>query len=134
MAIAQNGIQIYWNENYSFLIPASTNKMSDIFSFSETTVQASVEVKANTGGTPASGDTVEFYLLATIGNPDNVSDIEYASTDHGIFLATLDTNTDNPAVKIITIPMPLLGGIIYAKSNASANSITISTIILEQTA
>ena len=134
MAVANNEIQIEWDSgNSSKSVNAAGSATSDVFSFSATAVDAMITLKADNAGTPASGDTVELYLLATCGDPDGNSTDEYpADNDEGILMAALDTNVNDPAVKTVTCPVAK-GAKLFAKSNASSNAITVSACINEKT-
>jgi len=134
MAVANNEIQVQWDSgNNSKSVTAGGTATSDPFSFSATAIDALVTLKADNAGTPASGDTIEFYLLATCGDPDGASTDEYpADSDDGILLAVLDTYANDPAVKTVSCPVAK-GGKLHARSNASSNAITVSACINEKT-
>lgn len=134
MAVANNEIQVEWDSgNNSKSISAGGTATSDTFSFSGTAVDAMVTLKADNAGTPASGDTIEVYLLATCGDPDGVSTDEYPEdSDEGILLGVLDTYANDPAVRTVNCPVAK-GGKIHAKNNAASNAIVVSACINEKT-
>ena len=134
MAVANNEIQVEWDSgNASKSINAGGAASSDAFAFSTTAIDAMITVKADNAGTPASGDTVEFYLLATCGDPDGSSSDEYpVDNEEGILLAVLDTDANDPAVKTVTCPIAK-GAKLFAKSNAASNAITVSACLNEKT-
>lgn len=133
MAIAHNSAQITWSASNSVSVSSGGNQTSDELNISDTAFRVQVSCKADNAGTPASGDTVDFYLLQTTGDPDGASTSEYDTTGHALFLCQLDTNTEDPAIKTVEIPVPQEGIKIYAENNASSNSITVSVGVLEQT-
>jgi len=134
MAVANNEIQVQWDSgSNSKSVTAAGTATSDAFSFSATAVDAQVTLKADNASTPASGDTIEFYLLATCGDPDGASTDEYpVDSDDGILLAVLDTYANDPAVKTVGCPVAK-GGKLHARSTASSNAITVSACINEKT-
>jgi hypothetical protein len=132
MAITVNEVQVTWSASSSVSVSAGGNQTSDVATIDQTCFQATIMLKADNGGTPAAGDTVSFYLLASLGDPDGASTAEYGTTVQDIPLGTLDTNADDPAIMTVTIPMPLVTCKVYAVSGASSNSITVSATILEQ--
>ncbi|MBN1359352.1 MAG: hypothetical protein JW993_02115 [Sedimentisphaerales bacterium] len=134
MAVANHEIQVQWDSgNNSKSVGAGGTATSDAFSFSATAIDAMVTLKADNAGSPASGDTIEFYLLATCGDPDGASTDEYpADSDEGILLGVLDTHANDPAVKTLTCPIAK-GGKLHAQSNASSNAITVSACLNEKT-
>jgi len=132
MAITVNEVQVLWSTADYLSIAAAGNGTSDAFVINQTCFQATIECKADNDGTPAAGDTVDFYLLATLGDPDGAGDAEYGTTVQGRHLATLNTNTTDPAICTVQILMPLVGGKIYAVNNSAARAITVSAIVLEQ--
>ena len=132
MAITVNEVQVEWSAADSDSVAATGNETSDAFVINQTCFQATIMCKAKNDGVPASGDTVDFYLLATLGDPDGAGASEYGTTTQDIHLATLDTNTTDPAICTVQIPVPLVGGKIYAVNNSAGRAITVSACILEQ--
>jgi len=134
MAIANNEQQVKWSASDSVSISAGLSQTSDAITLSTACYDAMITFKANNGGTPASGDTVEFYALLSCGDPDGAGSAEYPNDDSdGMFLAVLDTNVNNPAIKTVSLPVAAPNLKIYAKNNASANAITVSACINEKT-
>ena len=131
MAVSKTNTQVTWSAATDKAVSASSNETSDAHTFTSTAVAAMVTVKANHGGTPASGDTVDFFLLYTTGDPDAASSDEYDTSGHGMHIATLDTNSDNPAIKTVEIPVSAKGFKIYAKNNDSNATITVSAEVYE---
>jgi hypothetical protein len=136
MAVSKSDTQVTWSStdlDAAFkVVGASSNETSDAHTFASNAVAAMITVKANHGGTPASGDTVDFFLLYTTGDTDQSDDIdEYDTSGHSMHIATLDTNTDNPAIKTVEIPVSAKGFKVHAKNNDSNATITVSAEIYE---
>ena len=134
MTVANNEQQVTWSSSNSVSISAGGNETSDAVTLSTTAFAAMVTLKADNSGTPASGDTIDFYALLSCGDPDGSGTDEFPNDDSdGIFLARLDTNADDPA--LATVAMPIAKAVkLYAVSNASSNAIAVSACINEKTA
>lgn len=134
MAVANNEQQVTWSSSNSVSVSADGSQTSDAVTLSTTTFAAMVTLKADNNGTPASGDTVDFYALLTCGDPDGAGADEYPNDDSdGTFLARLDTNADDPAVATVSLPVAKAVKL-YAKNNSSGRAITVSACINEKTA
>lgn len=131
MAASKNEVQVTWSAANYLSVSSGSSGTSDAFTFSSSVIDASVSLKADNDGTPASGDKVRFYLLATVGDPDGASSDEYDSDDHALFLAELDTNTDDPAQMTVGIPAAIKGGKIRAVNASAGRAITVSAAISE---
>ena len=134
MARARSEVQVVWSIARFLSIAAAGNGTSDAITPSAAAVKMQITLKADNGGTPASGDTVDFYLMRTSGDPDGTATDEYDTAGHAGFLAQLDTNTEDPAIKTVDIPVAWKGAKLYAVNNAAANSIVVSAAIYEVTA
>lgn len=132
MAITRSETQVTWAAATSKSVAAGGNAESDAFTVDATCFQAQIEVKADNEGTPAAGDIVAFYLHLTLGDPDGAAASEYGTGTQDVALGSLNTNADDPAVMTKRLPLPVLGGKVYAVSSASSNAITVSATILEQ--
>lgn len=133
MAVATNELQILWSAASSLSIAAAGTGTSDAITASVTALAAQIQLKADNNGTPASGDTVDFYWLPSLGDPDGASTEEYDTPGHAMFLARLDTNTADPSIVTVPLPTPFLKGKVYAVNNSAGRAITVSAIILETT-
>lgn len=134
MGIANNEQQVTWSSANSVSVSAGSNQTSDAVTLSTSCYDAMITLKADNSGTPTSGDTVEIYALQSCGDPDGASSTEYpADGDDGVLLAVLDTNTNDPMIKTVSLPVGAPYLKLYAKSNASSNSITVSACINEKT-
>ncbi len=136
MAVSKGSTQVTWSASSSVSVSSGTTATSDAMTFASDSFDGMITCKADNGGTPASGDTVDFYILYTTGDPDGASTDEYDAADtlHGTFLCQLDTNTTDPAQRTVQIPVSAKGFKIYASNNASSNSITVSAELYEASA
>src|SRR5512136_2669427 len=129
MALANNEIQVQWSGANNVSISAGSNQTSDAFTFSPTAIDAMITLKADNAGTPASGDTVEFYLLATCGDPDGSASDEFPlNNNDGILLAVLDTYVSDPMVRTVACPIAKSGKL-FAKNASSGRAITVSACV-----
>ena len=134
MAVANNEWQVTWSSSNSASVSAGSTQASDAASFSATAFAAMITLKADNDGTPASGDTVDFYALLSCGDPDGSGSDEYPNDDSdGMFLARLDTNADDPAMATVVLPVAKAVKI-YAKNNSSGRAVTVAACINEKTA
>lgn len=131
MAITKAEVQITWAAANSQSVAAGGNATSDAFTFNAAAFSAMLTVKADNNGTPASGDTVDFYLLYTTGDPDGASTDEYDSTTQGTYLGQLDTFVTDPAQRTITVNPSAKGGKIYAVNSSAGRAITVSAVVYE---
>lgn len=136
MAISRQEKQITWSAANSLSIAAGGTGTSDAFAFDADAFQASISFKADNNGTPASGDTVDFYLLWTSGDPDGAGADEYDGTNsaHAYLLGRIDTNAQDPAQRTVDIPASPKGGKVHAKNNSGGRAITVSATIYETNA
>ncbi len=133
MALTNTETQIQWSASDTQSVTNGSNNTSDAYTFDATAISASVSMKADNAGTPASGDTITFYALYSNGDTDNTggSD-EYDTTEQGHVLAVVDTNADDPAQKTAQLDVTRKGCKIYAVSGASSNSIEVSCRVTEK--
>lgn len=137
MAITHNATDVTWpTAANSISVTFGSNQTSEEFNLDDTCVAAQIELKADNAGTPAAGDVIDFYLLQTLGDPDGAEPgtDEFDTTGHARFLGQIDTNTEDPGIKTVALPIPSKGCKIYAVSGAASNSITVSATVLEQRA
>ncbi len=131
MAITKAETQIVWSAANNLSVSAGSTGTSDAFTFDATSFNATLTLKADNNGTPASGDSVTFYLLYTNGDPDGTGADEYDTTTQGTLLAILDTNTSDPAQTTVSVNPSAKGGKIYAVNNSGGRAITISATMYE---
>ena len=133
MGITTEVNTVQWGAVDSKSVALSTVENADDYTFDVTCVQAVIQLKVDNAGTPADGDTVDFYASLK-GDPDNDASDEYDTV--GNFLTTLDTyatsgGTD-PCVKSMAFyPLP---GQIYrfiADNQSAASAMTVSMQITE---
>jgi len=134
MAITKAQSQITWSAADSISVAAGGAQDSDAQSISGNATAGSLSVEANNSGTPASGDTVDVYLLQTNGDTTGAAGADaYDTANHGEYLGQLDTNSDNPAQRTFDIPVSASSFKLRLVSNA-ASAITCYARYNEQTA
>lgn len=132
MAVSRSEVQVQWSSSDSVSVTAAGNQTSDAATLQSSLLGGSVQLKADNAGTPSDGDTIDFYLLPTLGDPDGSGSDEYpAGDDHGIYLGTIDTYAQDGDNLVVALPVLCKSAKIYAKSNASSNAITVSACILQ---
>lgn len=136
MAITHSETQVTWDTgSNSTTLATVTGENSDNMSVDDTCVAAQVELKADHTDTAAagSGDTCDFYIGYSLGDPDGASTAEYASTNHLQYLATLDMDADETAVMVVPIN-PVCANFFIRAYNNAGETITVSATVLEQRA
>jgi len=137
MAITRAQNQVKWAAANSLSVGAGLNANSDLITFDPSATAASITLKVVNGGTPAAGDTVDFYLRYSSGDPDADPDvaIEHASADsaHAEFLGRIDVGVVGTNLRDAGIRAVPQNAILYVESNA-ASAVTVSAIIEEQRA
>lgn len=134
MAVSKDETQITWSASNSTSVSNGSNATSDAATLDTASIQASLTVKADNGGTPAAGDTVDVYVLYSTGDPDGASTDEYDTPAPHNRVLTLDTNTNNPDQCTIPISPCAKALKVYVENNASSNSITVSAALYETSA
>lgn len=132
ITLDNNEIQITWAAANSLSIAAAGNATSDVFTFSTNSSFGHMQLKAKCDVAPVPGDTVDFFLLLTCGDPDGAGAAEYDTVGHALPLGTLDTDAEDPALRTVNCPI-VLGGRLYAVNNSAGRAITVSACILERT-
>jgi len=132
ITLANHEIQITWAAANSKSIAFGANDTSDVFTFSTNSSFGHLQIKADNDGAPAAGDTVAFFLLLTCGDPDGAGADEYDTVNHALPLGTLDTFSEDPALRTVNCPI-VKGGKLYAVNNSAGRAITVSACILERT-
>ena len=131
MAVTKSENQIVWSSANNLSVSSASNGTSDAFTFNGGSINATITCKADNNTTPASGDTVEFYLLYTNGDPDGTGGDEYDTTTQGTLLCVLDTNLTDPAQATITVNPSAKGGKIYAVNKSATHAITVAATMYE---
>ena len=130
MASSRNETQITWSAASSLSVSSAATSTSDAFTFNIEDWDAVVQLSADNDGTPASGDTVDFYVAYTSGDILGDSGSDYDTTEHATWVARLDTvaaNTpgEDPARVTVPINTAALGLKIVAKNNSAGRAITV---------
>jgi hypothetical protein len=130
MASSRVETQILWSAASSLSISSAGTGTSDAFTFNNEDWDGEIALSADNDGTPASGDTVDFYVAYTSGDILGDSGSDYATTEHAEFLARVDTvaaNTpgEDPARCSVPIRTGALGFKIIAKNNSAGRAITV---------
>ena len=125
--------QIQWSTANSVSVSSGSNQTSDAITMTADVKAASIQCKADNGGTPAAGDTLDFYILYTNGDPDGTGSDEYDTGDNtnAELLCRLDTNSTATMLKTVPIQVGSKGFKVYVESNAASNSITASATLYE---
>lgn len=121
--------QVTWATASIKTILAGNNATSDMFPIPSTASFGHIQLKADNAGTPAAGDTVDFFLLLTCGDPDGALADEYDTVGHALPLGTLDTDSEDPALRTVNCPI-VKAGKLYAVNNSAGRSIIVSACLL----
>jgi hypothetical protein len=110
MASSRNEQQVTWSSGSTSVTLSSNNtrSTSDAMTFNVEDWDADLILYADNAGTPASGDTVDFYIHYSAGDLNADAADDYATAEHAEFLCRLDTYATNtpgedPAAKVIPI-------------------------------
>lgn len=136
MALTRAETQVTWpTAADSKSVAAGADETSEEFNLDDTCVEAEIQLKADNSTSAASDDIIDFYLVQTLGDPDADPDSadEFDTAGHALFLARLDTSSEDPAIKTVPIPVVSKGAKVIANgSNAgTTNAITCSATIRE---
>jgi len=130
MAVSKAGQQVTFSSANSVAVSADSQTTSDAMTLSSNSVAAQITLKSDHSGSPSSGDTVDFYILYSTGDPDGLTTDEFDTSGHALHLAILDLNIEDPAQKTVDIPVSAKSFKIYIDNNGSL-SITCSAEIYE---
>ena len=128
MAVSTNEIQVKWGDSNTSSVAAGAAQDSDSFQMSDGAVYAEIIFKAVNGGTPADGDSVDFYLRK-ISDPDQDSTLDEETV--GSFLCQLDISSSATAVKRVCLPVGFPSCKIHVENNG-ASSVTVSARVAEK--
>ena len=135
MAVSKSNQQVTFSSVNSIAVSGDSQTTSDAITLSSNSVAAQLTVKSDHSGSPLSGDTVDFYILYSTGDPDGAGVDEYDTPGHGLHLAILDLNTEDPAQKTVDIPVSAKAFKVYVDNNSatpgSSGVITCSTEVYE---
>lgn len=129
MAITHVQTQVTWSAaNYSD-ITSSSNATSDVVTMNATDVKAILTLGADNQGTPASGDTVDFYILYSTGDPFGAGSDVWDTVAHAHHLARLNTYSteggEDPARLSVEINPACESFKIYAVNNSGGRTIRV---------
>jgi len=130
MAVSKAGQQVTFSSANSVAVSADSQTTSDAITLSSNSVAAQITLKSDHSGSPSSGDTVDFYILYSTGDPDGSATDEFDTSGHALHPAILDLNIEDPAQKTVDIPVSAKSFKIYIDNNGSL-SITCSAEIYE---
>lgn len=134
MALTRQEVQVKWSTANSISVSSGSTATSDEVAIDATSIERELYVKADNGGTPASGDTVEIRILVNAGDPDADADSadEFGTPENAVVVAVLDTNAEDPVVYgPIRIPFGQSYKV-HATNNSAGRSITVSAQMNEQ--
>ena len=134
MAITLAETQVTWSAATSVSVGAGGSQTSDEFNLDATCTAAQVTLKADNSTSPAADDIIYFYFRQTSGDPDGASTDEFDTSENALLLAVINTETQDPGIKTVPLPIPQKGGMIYAEgaTSGTTNAITVSAAITEQ--
>ena len=135
MAVSKAGQQVTFSSANSLAVSGDSQATSDTIALSSNSVAAQMPLKSDHSGSPLSGDTVDFYILYSTGDPDGSTSDEFDTSGHALHLAILDLNVEDPAQKTVDIPVSAKSFKIYVDNNSatpgSSGVITCSAEIYE---
>jgi hypothetical protein len=124
--------QITWSSASSITLSSSAAQTSDAFTFNVEDWDGALQVSADNAGPATSGDVLSVWIAYTSGDILGDSGSDYDTTEHAIFLGTLDTfgsNTpgEDPARRTFPLPTtaPLGFKVIVSSPNAATRNIVV---------
>jgi len=130
MAVSKTNQQVKFSLASFVSVSADSQVTSDTINLSTNSVAAQLTVKSDHTGSPSSGDTVDFYILYSTGDPDGAGVDEYDTPGHALHVAILDLNIEDPAQKTVDIPVSAKAFKVYVDNNG-ASTVTCSTEVYE---
>lgn len=125
MAITNNTVAVLWSTASSKSVTAGATEISDNEDVTAADCpKVTLTLKADNAGTPASGDTVDFYVSKSADGGTT-----YDTVENYEFLCQIDTYTPSADPSSKTVEFSIVGVTdwkLVAISNASSNSITVS--------
>lgn len=98
-----NTTTVQWSASGSVSLTSNTTRVaSDAVTVHADAVEGAIQVKADNAGTPASGDTIDLWVVWSVDGTN------YDTEEHAQFLGRLDTYGSNdpgedPAVKTFSL-------------------------------
>ena len=137
MGITRQETKVLWTGSAnSDSIGAGSSEESLEVNLDATCVRAQITLKVDNSTSPAADDQINFWMLQTSGDPDGAAGDEFDTDAHATHLAELDTNSEDPALKTVNLPLPQKGFKLLAEgiTAGTTNAITVSATITEQLA
>lgn len=131
MAVSKSSTQVTFSSANSILVSGDSQVTSDSISLSSNSIAAQLSLKADHSSTPTTGDTVDFYILYSTGDPDGSTIDEFDTPEHGLHVCILNLNLEDPAQKTVDIPVSAKSFKIYVDNNSASGDITCSSEIYE---
>lgn len=130
MASSKVETAITWSSAAYTDITSGSNATSDAVSFNVEDWDGAITVHADNQGTPASGDTVDVYILWSTGNVDGSAGDDYDTAKGAQWIARLntyatDSDGEDPQQKTVTIPTPQKAFKLYGKNNSGGRTIRL---------
>lgn len=138
MAITIAEIQLEWatsTASNEASVGSGGAVTGDEFNPNATAFQLTGVFKADNEGTATDGDTMDVFLLGSVGDPDGSGGDEFTSTDEAQFLVRLDVSATgkNPAISApIRVDPNIKGGKVYVVNNSVGRAITFSGALQEK--
>jgi hypothetical protein len=134
MASSRVSTALAWSASASVSVSSGSNATSDAFAFNIEDWDADLQINADNAGTPASGDTLDCYILWSAGDVLGDSGDDYDTVEHAEFLCRLDTYATNtpgedPARKSVQIRTASKGFKLYTVNNSGGRSITVRAMV-----
>lgn len=135
MASSRTETAITWSSAAYSDVTSGSNATSDATAFNVEDWDAALTVYADNQGTPASGDTVDVYVLWTTGNVDGSAGDDYDTAKGAQWVMRLNTySTDadgeDPQQKTVTIPTAAKAFKVYAKNNSGGRTIRVRAEVI----
>lgn len=131
MALSRGELQVLWSTAATLSVTNGTTSTSDAMTLTTAGFNGHLQLQANNDGTPASGDTIDFFIAYTVGDPGGSGADVFDSTLHAKYLGTANTFAEDPAIFSVPLPVAAKAFKILAKNNATANEITVSAAVYE---
>lgn len=133
MALTRVETQVTWSAANSVSVAANSSQTSDTITLDDTCIAARILMKADNSGTPNAADTIYFWALETMGDPDGAGADEYVTPEHAHFLGNCRTADEDPALNAGQIPIPQKSFQLYAEgiTATTVTAITVSATIIE---
>jgi len=127
MAVTRNDRNVTWDTGSSSkTVSVNTRVDSDAMTFDATDIKGSIQIKADNQGTPAAGDTADFYIKWTTDGSTYDTD-EFAEGPYRLDTVAANTPGEDPAVMSIPVEPGRYKG--YKLSVVCAQAATRNVIV-----